>query len=132
MVLSCVPLMIATLLVPANSAVLFLGLCAGFFLPLATYSPSLALIQAFSPSHMRGTATGLTMLGINVFAIAIGNLAAGAISDHLRSIGAATPLTTVLLGLNILIGLSLLFFWRVSRCGDPRLRAERDKSIVAH
>jgi asparagine N-glycosylation enzyme membrane subunit Stt3 len=72
------------------------------------------------------------MMGINVFAIAIGNLAAGASSDYLRSIGAVAPLTTVLLGLNILIGLSLLFFWRVSRCGDERLRAGRDASIVAH
>ncbi len=132
MVLCCVPLMIAALLVPPGSAVLYVGLCAGFFLPLATYGPSLALIQAFSPSHMRATATGLTMMGINVFAIAIGNLAAGALSDHLRSIGAAAPLTTVLLGLNILIGLSLLFFWRVSRCGDARLHAERDRSVVAH
>jgi predicted MFS family arabinose efflux permease len=132
LVLCCVPLMIAALLVPADSPALYLGLCAGFFLPLATYGPSLALIQAFSPSHMRATATGLTMLGINVFAIAIGNLSAGAASDHLRAIGAATPLTTVLLGLNLLIGLSLLFFWRVSRCGDARLRAERDTSIVAH
>lgn len=132
MVLGCVPLMISALFVPAASPLLFVGLCAGFFLPLATYGPSIALIQAFSPGHMRATATGLTMLCINVFAIAIGNLAAGALSDHLRASGAAAPLTTVLLGVNILIGLSLLFFWRVSRCGDARLRAERDKALVVH
>lgn len=132
MVLGCVPLMITALVVPIGSPMLFVGLCAGFFLPLASYGPSIALIQAFSPAHMRATTTGLTMLCINVFAIAIGNLAAGALSDHLRANGAAAPLTTVLLCVNILVGLALLFFWRVSRCGDRRLYAERDASVVAH
>ena len=132
LVLACVPLMITALFVQPGSAVFFIGLCAGFFLPLASYGPALALIQAFSPSHMRATAAGLTMLSINIFAIAIGNLGAGAVSDHLRASGAGAPLTTVLLALNILIGASLWFFWRVSRCGDARLRAERDNLVVAH
>jgi 4-hydroxy-3-methylbut-2-en-1-yl diphosphate synthase IspG/GcpE len=112
--------------------VFFIGLCAGFFLLLATYGPALALLQVFAPRHMWATATGLTMLGINVFAIAIGNLAAGAVSDQLRASGAGAPLTKVMLGLYVLVGLSLPFFWRVSRCGDERLRAERDTSVVAH
>ena len=132
MVLICAPLMLAALFVPAGSAVFFLGLCAGFFLPLASYGPCMALVQAFSPSHMLATAAGLTMLGINVFAIALGNLGAGAASDLLRARGADEPLTTVLLGLNALVALSLLYFWRVSRCGDERLRAGRDASIIAH
>lgn len=132
MVLICAPLMLAALFVPAGSAVFFLGLCAGFFLPLASYGPCMALIQAFSPGHMLATAAGLTMLGINVFAIALGNLGAGAASDMLRASGAGAPLTTVLVVLNALVGLSLLFFWRVSRCGDERLHAERDPSVVAH
>jgi predicted MFS family arabinose efflux permease len=132
MVLVCVPLMVIALFVQAGSAVFYLGLCAGFFLMLACYGPSIALIQAFAPRHMWATTTGLTMLGINVFAIAIGNLVAGATVDHLRATGAGAPLTTVLLVLNCLVGLSLLFFWRVARSGDERLRAERDTSVVAH
>jgi predicted MFS family arabinose efflux permease len=132
MVLICVPLMIAALFVPAGSAVFFIGLCAGFFLLLATYGPALALLQVFAPRHMWATATGLTMLGINVFAIAFGNLTAGAVSDQLRASGAGAPLTKVMLGLYVLVGLSLPFFWRVSRSGDERLSAERDTSVVAH
>jgi hypothetical protein len=132
MVIFCVPLMIAVLFVPAGSALFLIGLCACFFLLLASYGPAMALLQAFSPRHMWATTTGLTMLGINVFAIAIGNLGAGAVSDHLRVTGAGAPLTTVLLGLFVLVGLSLPFFWRVSRCGDERLRAARDTSVVAH
>jgi predicted MFS family arabinose efflux permease len=132
MVLVCAPLMVTALLVPADSSMLFVGLCAGFFLMLACYGPALALMQALSPRSMWATTMGLTMLGINVFAIAVGNLAAGAAVDHLRASGAEAPLTTVLLALNALVGLSLLFFWRVSRCGDERLRAGRDASIVAH
>jgi len=99
MVIFCVPLMIAVLFVPAGSALFFIGLCACLFLLLASYGPSIALIQAFSPRHMWATASGLTLLGISVFAIAIGNLGAGAASDHLRATGAGAPLTTVLLGL---------------------------------
>jgi hypothetical protein len=38
----------------------------------------------------------------------------------------------VLLGLFVLVGLSLPLFWRVSRCGDERLRAASDTSVVAH
>ncbi|MFO1285823.1 MAG: 3-keto-5-aminohexanoate cleavage protein [Rubrivivax sp.] len=53
-------------------ASLLVGLCAGFFLPLATYGPSLALVQGLTPAAMRSTVTGFTMLLINVFAIAIG------------------------------------------------------------
>jgi predicted MFS family arabinose efflux permease len=132
MVLVCVPLMIAAVFVPTGTAVFFIGLCAGFFLLLASYGPAMALLQAFSPRHMWATTTGLTMLGINVFAIAMGNLAAGAASDHLRAIGVDAPLTKVLLGLYVLVGLSLPFFWRASRCGDERLSAARDTSVVAH
>lgn len=128
----CVPLTIAALFAPPKSFVFYLGLCAGLFLTLATYGPSLALIQAFAPANMRATASGATMMGINVFAIAIGNLGAGMLSDHLRAGGASAPLTTVLLCLNILVGCALLFYWKVSRSGDPRLHAERDKSVVAH
>jgi MFS family permease len=132
MVLFCVPLMIAAVFAPAGSAVFFVGLCACFFLLLACYGPAMALMQAFSPRHMRATTTGMTMPGINVFAIAIGNLAAGTVSDQLRASGAGALLTTVLLGLFVLVGLSLPLFWRVSRCGDERLRAASDTSVVAH
>jgi MFS family permease len=128
----CVPLTIAALFVPAKTVVFYVGICAGLFLTLATYGPSIALIQAFTPANMRATSTGATMMGINIFAIAFGNLGAGMLSDHLRASGAGTPLTTVLLCLNILVGCALLFYWKVSRSGDPRLQAARDPAVVAH
>src|SRR5262249_24348415 len=65
----CAPMMIASRLVPGGSVLFYVGLCAGFFLPLALYGPALALIQGLTPVHMRSTITGMTMLLINVFAI---------------------------------------------------------------
>jgi MFS family permease len=132
MVLVCVPLMIGALFATSGTPFFYVGLCAGFFLPLATYGPALALVQSLAPGHMHATATGVTMMSINILAIAIGNLAAGMLSDSLRATGYSQPLTIVLLVINLIIGLSLFIFWRVSRSGDARLRAERDTSLVAH
>jgi predicted MFS family arabinose efflux permease len=110
MVAVCGPLMMASRLVPAGSALFYPGLCAGFFLPLALYGPALALIQGLTPPNMRSTVTGVTMLLINVFAIAIGNLAAGAISDRLAAAGSPAPLTIVLLGTDAFAVMAGVFF----------------------
>src|SRR5574337_1507873 len=77
-------------------------MCAGFFLPLATYGPSLALIQGLTPERMRATVTGSAMLLINVLAIALGNLAVGAASDRIAVAGSSHGLTFVLLATDIL------------------------------
>ena len=81
LVLLCGPLMLAYRFAEPGSILFYTGMCAGFFLPLALYGPALALIQGLTPVQMRSTVTGFTMLVLNVFAIAIGNAAAGAVSD---------------------------------------------------
>jgi predicted MFS family arabinose efflux permease len=106
----CTPLMITARFAPAGSALFYVGLCAGFFLPLAMYGPALALIQGLTPAKMRSTVTGVTMMLINVLAVAIGNLAAGAASDHLAAAGFATPLTVVLLATDLFAVLAGVFF----------------------
>ncbi len=45
----CGPLMIAYRFAPTGSALFYVGMCAGFFLPLAAYGPALALIQGLTP-----------------------------------------------------------------------------------
>ncbi|HET7525453.1 MAG TPA: MFS transporter, partial [Burkholderiaceae bacterium] len=115
LIMLCGPLMIAYRFAPAGSALFYVGMCAGFFLPLATYGPSLALIQGLTPGHMRSTITGLTMLLLNVFAIAIGNLAVGAVSDRLTAAGSTNALTTVLLATDILTISALVFFALAAR-----------------
>jgi predicted MFS family arabinose efflux permease len=111
----CGPLMLAYRFAPAGSALFYVGMCAGFFLPLATYGPSLALIQGLTPNKMRSTVTGFTMLLINVFAIAIGNLAVGAVSDRMSAAGSTHALTTVLLATDLLAISAAVFFALAAR-----------------
>ena len=111
----CGPLMIAYRFAPPGSPLFYLGMCAGFFLPLATYGPSLALIQGMTPNHMRSTVTGVTMLLLNIFAIAIGNLAVGAVSDRMVAAGSTNALTIVLLATDIMAISAAMFFTLAAR-----------------
>jgi predicted MFS family arabinose efflux permease len=115
----CGPLMVAYRFADPGSIVFYVGMCAGFFLPLATYGPSLALIQGLTPDRMRSTVTGATMLLINVFAIALGNLAAGAASDRMAAVGSGHGLTVVLLTTDVMVIVGALFY-AVAACG-PRV-----------
>lgn len=125
----CAPLMVAYRFAPAGSTLFHVGMCAGFFLPLATYGPALALIQGRTPVHMRSTVTGFTMLAINVFAIAIGNAVAGAVSDRLAAAGSTHALTTVLLATDVLAISAALFFVLAAR--GPRLELSATP-VIAH
>ena len=129
LILICGPLMVAYRFVPAGSALFYVGMCAGFFLPLATYGPSLALIQGLTPNAMRSTVTGATMLLINVFAIAIGNLAVGSISDRMTAAGSSNALTIVLLATDILVATAALFYAMAAR--GQRV-VEMPRGILAH
>ena len=129
LVLICGPLMIASRFAGAGSALLYVGLCASFFLPLAAYGPSIALIQGLTPDAMRATITGITMLLINVFAIAIGNLVAGAVSDRLVAAGSQHALTEVLIATDVLVIVGAVFYALAAR--GPRIAAA-PAGVIAH
>ena len=129
LILICGPLMVAYRFAEPGSALFYTGMCAGFFLPLATYGPSLALIQGLTPDAMRSTVTGMTMLLINVFAIAIGNLVVGGVSDRLAAAGAGHALTYVLLATDILVISAAVFYALAAR--GPRVVAA-PQGVVAH
>jgi predicted MFS family arabinose efflux permease len=125
----CGPLMVALRFAEAGSALFYAGLCAGFFLPLATYGPSLALIQGLTPDAMRSTVTGFTMLLINVFAIAIGNLLVGGVSDRMAAAGSGHALTYVLLATDLLVVAGAAFYALAAR--GSRV-AEAPQIVPAH
>lgn len=125
----CGPLMVAYRFADAGSALFYVGMCAGFFLPLATYGPSLALIQGLTPDAMRSTITGVTMLLINVFAIAIGNLVVGAVSDRMTAAGSGHALTYVLLATDLLVIAGAAFYALAAR--GPRVDAA-PQGVMAH
>ncbi|MBJ9752221.1 MFS transporter [Burkholderia cepacia] len=123
----CGPLMIAYRFAPVGTALFYTGMCAGSFLPLAMYGPALAIIQSNVPARMRSTITGFTMTLLNVFAIALGNLAVGFLSDRLSAGGVHAPLTIALLATDVLAIASGPLFLALSK----RARSKLDSSNVA-
>lgn len=131
----CAPFMIAYRFVPAGSPLFYVGMCAGFFLPLALYGPGNTLLQALVPANMRATITGFTMLLLNVFALAGGSVAAGMASDYLVKRGSTHALTIVLLATDILTLSSGLLFWLVARQvrqGRVALDLSSGSAVLAH
>lgn len=125
----CGPLMLAYRFAAPGTPLFYIGMCAGFFLPLATYGPALALIQGNTPVQQRSTITGFTMLAINLFAVAIGNAAVGALSDRLAAAGSNQALTTVLISTDLLTICSLPFFLAAARAPRPQARSE---PVIVH
>jgi hypothetical protein len=78
---------------------------------------------------MRSTVTGVTMLLINVFAIAIGNLLVGGASDRLAAAGSGHALTYVLLATDLLVIAAAAFYALAAR--GPRVEAA-PQGVVAH
>lgn len=115
LVVICAPFMLAYRFVPAGSPLFYIGMCAGFFLPLALYGPGITAITNLTPQKMRSTVTGFTMLSINVFAIAIGNMAVGLGADYFIKAGVSAPLTGVLVTTDTLAISSALFFALAAR-----------------
>ncbi|MBE7940307.1 MFS transporter [Ramlibacter aquaticus] len=128
----CGPLMLAYRFAAPGSLLFYAGMCAGFFLPLATYGPANALIQSQTPPHMRSTMTGVTMMLINLFAIAGGNLAVGAVSDRLAAGAHAAPLTAVLLATDLAALASAFFFLRAAVRGRAPLPDAPPVQAVLH
>ncbi|WP_431275045.1 hypothetical protein ACQ858_01120 [Variovorax ureilyticus] len=78
---------------------------------------------------MRSTVTGVTMLLINVFAIAVGNLVVGAVSDRMSAAGSGHALTDVLLATDIIVIVAALFYALAARGARVEAAAE---CMVAH
>jgi hypothetical protein len=113
--LVCVPLMLGCRVAELGSPLFYAGLAASFFLPLSVYGSSLALIQTRMPASMRSTTVGFAMMSLNVLAIAAGNLAAGAASDHMAAQGHPAPLTTVLITLDCILALAIVCYFAAMR-----------------
>jgi len=121
----CAGPMLAYRFAAPGSWAFYVGMCAGFFLPLACYGSANAGIMSMVPSQTRSTVAGVTMLSINVFAIALGNLAAGRAVDVLTAQGVSTPLTHVVLATDV-IGISSAIFFALAALFSAR---QRDRVI---
>ncbi|MBA5608469.1 MFS transporter [Duganella sp. FT3S] len=117
LVVLCAPFMLAYRFAAPGSALFYLGMCAGAFLPMAAYGPANTLIQGMVPATMRSTVAGFTMMAINVVAISLGSLAVGAGRDLLAGAGVASPFTAMLLATDVLAIASVVLFAGAARRG---------------
>jgi predicted MFS family arabinose efflux permease len=129
LVVICAPLMLAYRFAPAGSPLFYIGMCAGFFLPLAVYGPGMTALANMTPQNMRSTVTGFTMLSINVFALAVGTVAVGMAADHFIKAGVTAPLTGVLIATDVLAISSALFF-ALAACASRRQRAVAIENVL--
>jgi hypothetical protein len=94
---------------------------AGVLFFSAFYGPAFAILQSVTPPRLHASATGLSMLFVNVIALGLGSVAIGAASDALAARGASAPLTLPLIAADSLSLLSLACFarigWRAARSG---------------
>ncbi|NEU95819.1 MFS transporter [Bradyrhizobium uaiense] len=118
---TCAVPMVAYRFVAPGSWAFYVGMCAGFFLPLACYGSANAAIMGMVPAQTRSTVAGFTMLCINVFAIAIGNLAAGRAVDVLVAQCVSSPLTHVVLATDF-IGIGSGAFFALAAFFSARQR----------
>ena len=102
--------MVASRLVSPDSPLFHAGLAANFFLPFSLYACTIAVLQGALPERMRATGVGFTMMCNNFIAIAIGTFMVGAVTDHLAATGHASPIGPVLLGSDLVAGLSILLY----------------------
>lgn len=119
----CLPLMIAGHLAEARSSWIYIGLAASFLLPFSIYGSSLSLVQGSVPHSMRASVIGFSMMCLNVFAMALGTVTLGFASDRLAAAGNATPLTAVLVGSDLAIGVAFVLFLIAARWVAPATEA---------
>ncbi|MDM0019249.1 MFS transporter [Variovorax saccharolyticus] len=126
----CAVPMIAYRFVAPGSWLFYLGMCAGFFLPLGSYGPANAAIMGMVPPQTRSTVSGFTMLCINILAIAVANLVAGRAVDVLIAQGVSSPLTHVVLATDV-VGIGSIFFFALAALFSAGQRAGRGTAPTA-
>jgi predicted MFS family arabinose efflux permease len=104
------PLMLMRFFSPSGSPAFYVGLCAVFFLPMAVYGPANALLQGLPPARSRSLLTGVTILMINIVALAAGSAFIGIVSDRLKATGAPHPLSTALFCMDVAAICAAIFF----------------------
>ena len=123
------PLIIAFRFAEPSTFLFYAGMGAGILFFSAFYGPAFAVLQSVTPARLHATATGLTMLLVNVLALGLGGLTIGAASDLLAAQRSNYALTGPLLVADLLSLLTIPCFavigWRAHAGNIQKDRAER-------
>lgn len=113
------PLIIAFRWVEPGSVLFYAGMGAGIVFFSAFYGPAFAVLQSVTPARLHASATGLSMLLVNVLALGLGGLAIGVASDVLAKQGSPVALTGPLFAADLIALLTIPCFavigWRARR-----------------
>lgn len=87
------PLIIAFRFAEPGTVLFYAGMGAGILFFSSFYGPAFAVLQSVTPARLHASATGLSMLLVNVLALGLGGLAIGMASDALAARGSHFALT---------------------------------------
>lgn len=115
------PLIIAFRFAAPGTVLFNAGMGAGILFFSAFYGPAFAVLQSVTPARLHASATGLSMLLVNVLALGLGGLAIGLASDALTAAGSHYALTAPLFAADLIALLTIPCFavlgWRAWRTG---------------
>lgn len=107
------PFIIAFRFAEPGSVLFYSGMAAGILFFSSFYGPAFAVLQSVTPQRLHASATGLSMLLVNVLALGLGSLAIGAVSDMLLARGSHQALTLPLIVADLTSLLTILCFARI-------------------
>lgn len=113
------PLIIAFRFAQPGTVLFYAGMGAGILFFSSFYGPAFAVLQSVTPTRLHASATGLSMLLVNVLALGLGGLAIGIASDVLTTQGSHYALTAPLFAADLIALLTIPCFaiigWRAWR-----------------
>ncbi|MEY3985742.1 MAG: hypothetical protein RLZ59_1187 [Pseudomonadota bacterium] len=109
------PLILAFRFADPGSLLFYAGMGAGILFFSAFYGPAFAVLQSVTPQRLHASATGLSMLLVNVLALGLGGLAIGMVSDLLTKLGSDYALTGPLFVADLLALLTIPCFAIIGR-----------------
>lgn len=114
------PLIIAFRFAEPGTVLFYAGMGAGILFFSSFYGPAFAVLQSVTPARLHASATGLSMLLVNVLALGLGGLAIGMASDALAARGSHFALTGPLFAGDLVALLTIPCFavigWRARAC----------------
>lgn len=117
------PLIIAFRFAEPGTFLFYAGMGAGILFFSSFYGPAFAVLQSVTPARLHASATGLSMLLVNVLALGLGGLAIGMASDALAARGSHFALTGPLFAADLVALLTIPCFavigWR-ARAGHSQ------------
>jgi hypothetical protein len=105
-------------MMPASSAFFIPGMAASILFMTMIYGPLFSVIEEQVPSHLKATATGLSILALNILMIGGLALAIGIFSQDLAEAGSTQSWTLPLLMADLIAFCGVPMVWLAARAAS--------------